>query len=140
MAALPQFMGQNRCELGLPVAPIDLFRSSIMAEHDAAVKKHLGQVPQGQAVAQAPQHHQRDHVARILGPVQHSGAALIELRAAVPAAETAIALGGPVPPLGYRHRPAAHAFHPELPIHPPIIGPYLQPPPLVTRANLWRER
>jgi hypothetical protein len=54
MAALPQVAGQDRCKLGLLVPSIDLLRSSIIAEHDAAVKKHLGQVPQGQAVAQAP--------------------------------------------------------------------------------------
>ena len=53
-----------------------------MAEHDAADQEHLGQVAQGELVAKPPEHHERDDVARILGPVQQAAAALVELLAA----------------------------------------------------------
>jgi hypothetical protein len=37
-----------------------------VAEHEAADEEHLGQVPQGELVAQAPEHHERDDIAGIL--------------------------------------------------------------------------
>src|SRR5688500_11022322 len=49
--------------------------------------------PQGELVAQAPEHHERDDVAGILGPVQPAAGTFIELLAAGAAAEAAIALG-----------------------------------------------
>ncbi len=68
---------------------------------------------QGQAVAQPPQHHEGDDVARVLRPVQLAATALVELLAAIPAAEPAIALGGALRPLRHRRRVAAHAVHPR---------------------------
>src|SRR4051812_31630079 len=65
-----------------------------MTEDDAALEKHLGQVAQGQAVAQPPQHYECNDVGGILGVVQQPTAALVVLLAAAPAAEPAIALGG----------------------------------------------
>jgi hypothetical protein len=37
--ALPKFTRQRRCELGLPVP------NRLVAKHDAAEEKHLGQIP-----------------------------------------------------------------------------------------------
>ena len=62
-----------RRELGFPIA------NRLIAEHEAADQEHLGQIPQTQFVAQPPEHHERDHVARILRPVQQTGAALVQL-------------------------------------------------------------
>ena len=58
-----------------------------VTEDDPALEKHLGQVAQGQPVAQPPQHHESDDVARILGPVQHGVSAFVELLATRTAAE-----------------------------------------------------
>src|SRR4051794_4626678 len=52
-----------------------------------------GQITEGQAVAQAPQHHGGDDVGGVLGVVQHATAAFVELLAAVSAAEPAVAPG-----------------------------------------------
>jgi hypothetical protein len=84
-----------------------------MAEHDATHGKHLGQVPQAQFVAQAPEHHERDDIGRILGPVQQSVGALIELLAARAAAEAAIALGGALRSLRDGLRATIQAPHPR---------------------------
>ena len=92
-APLPKFAGQDRREFRLP------FADGLVAEDDAAVEEHLAQVAQGQAVAQAPQHHERDDVRGILSSVQQAGAALIELLATVAAAKPTVALGGALRPL-----------------------------------------
>ncbi len=73
--ALAQTFGQQRRQLGFPVP------HRLMAEHDAAVEEHLAKVAQGQAVAQPPQHHEGDDVGGVLRPVEHPGAALVELLA-----------------------------------------------------------
>jgi hypothetical protein len=65
--------------------------SPTIAEDDATLEEHLAQVAQGQAVAQVPEHHERDAIGRVLGPVQQAGASLVELLAAIPAAEPMIA-------------------------------------------------
>src|SRR3712207_1662204 len=78
-----EFAGQDRRELRLPVP------HGLVAEHDAAEEEHLAEVPQGQAVAQTPEHHQGDDVARVPRPVEHPGTALVELLAAGAAAEPA---------------------------------------------------
>src|SRR5437764_1211850 len=66
----------------------------LMAEYDTAHGEHLGQVAQAQLVAQAPEHHERDDVGRILRPIQHRAGAFVELLAAGPATGSA---GSPVP-------------------------------------------
>src|SRR5688572_30539163 len=48
--ASAQLLGQGRRELGLPLP------NGLMTEHDAAHGEHLGQIPQGELVAQAPEH------------------------------------------------------------------------------------
>ena len=87
----------------------------LMAEHDAADQKHLGEIAQAELVAQAPEHHERDDVARILRPVQQAGAALVELLAALAAAESAISLSRALRPLRHSRRTAAQAPHPRPP-------------------------
>jgi hypothetical protein len=106
---LSEFAGQDGRELYFPIP------NGFVAEDDPTLEEHLAEVAQGQAVAQSPQHHQRDHVARVLGPVQQAGAALVELLAAITAAEPALALDGAVQPLGDSGRAAADAFHPQDP-------------------------
>ena len=56
VSALAEFVGQDRRELRSPVA------DRLVAEHEAALEEHLAEVAQGQAVAQAPQHHEGDDV------------------------------------------------------------------------------
>src|SRR4051794_38110048 len=124
--APPQILGQGRRELGLPLP------DGLIAEHGAAHGKHLGQIPQGQFVAQAPEHHEGDDVGRILRPVQQRVGALVELLAAVSAAEPAIALGGTLGPLRHSFRPAFQAPHPRPP--PRERRPYTRPSPRRPRA------
>src|SRR3954468_7328947 len=87
-----------------------------MAEHDAAHGEHLGQTAQAQLVAQAPEHHERDDIGRILGPVQQGAGAFVELLAARTAAEPAIALGGALRSLRDGFRAAFQAPHPRPPL------------------------
>ena len=54
----------------------------LVAKYDAADQEHLGKIAQAELVAEAPEHHERDDVARVLRPVQQAGAALNELPAA----------------------------------------------------------
>ena len=82
-----------------------------MAEHEAADEEHLGQVTQGELVAQAPEHHERDDVARVLGSVQQAAGALVELLAAPTAAEAAIALGRALGALRHCRRAAPDTPH-----------------------------
>src|SRR5215217_3391396 len=103
-----QLIGQNGREFRFPVA------DGLVAEDDAALEEHLAEVVQREAVAQAPEHHERDDVARILGPVQHAAAALIELPAAVAAAKAPVALRRAIPPLRGGRRATVDAFHPGL--------------------------
>src|SRR6186713_1827318 len=102
-APLTEFVRKDWGELRLP------FPDGFVTEHDTADEEHLGQVAQGQPVAQTPEHHERDDVARVLGPVQHAGAAFVELLAAFAAAEPAIALGRVLRPLRNSRRTAAQA-------------------------------
>src|SRR5919202_5086398 len=74
-AALPEFSGQDRGQLGFPVP------DSFVAEHDAALQEHLAEILQREAVAQAPEHHEGDDVVRVLVPVQQAADALVELTA-----------------------------------------------------------
>src|SRR4051812_43603948 len=108
--APPQLLGQGGGELGFPVP------DGLIAEHDAAHSEHLGQIPQGQFVAQAPEHHEGDDIGGILGPVQHTAAALVELLAARTAAEPAVALGGALGALCHSFRSAFQAPHSRHPL------------------------
>jgi len=63
-SASPEILRQCGRELGLPIA------DRLIAEYDAADQEHLDEIPQTELVAQPPKHHERDHVARVLRPVQ----------------------------------------------------------------------
>ena len=127
--APPQLLGQGGGELRLPRA------HRLVAEHEAADEEHLGQVPQGELVAQAPEHHERDDVARVLGPVQPAAGALVELLAACAAAEAAIALSRALGPLRHCFRPAPYAAHP---IHPAVRAGHI-PRPIRVSQGWWHE-
>jgi hypothetical protein len=79
LAPSAQGLGEQRRQLGFPVS--DCF----MAEHQAAQKQDLRQVPQAEFHPQPPQHDQKDHVSWQLKPVQHRAGPLIEAPPAAPA-------------------------------------------------------
>jgi hypothetical protein len=81
-----QVLSQCWGEFGFPIT------DGLIAEDEPADQEHLGQVPQGELVAKPPEHHESNDITRVLGSVQEAGAALVELLAAVTAAEPAIAL------------------------------------------------
>jgi hypothetical protein len=91
--AVPAFGRQDGGQLCRPLS------NGLVAEDDAALEDHLAELLQREAVAQAPEHDQGDDVGRILGPVQHAGAALIERPATVAAAKAPITLDRAVLPL-----------------------------------------
>src|SRR3954454_13723320 len=125
-----QLLGQGRGEFGFPLP--DRF----IAEHDAAHGEHLGQIAQAQLVAQAPEHHEGDDVGGILGPVQQSVGALVELLAARTAAEPAIALGGALRSLRDGLRAAFYTPHPR----PPFCERRaLYPTEPASARGQWRE-
>jgi hypothetical protein len=92
-------------QLRLPVA------DGFMAHLDPAQSHDLAQVAQGQPVAQPAEHDEGNDVAWQRGPVQHAATALVELPAAVPAAEAAIAARRHPSPLRHRHGLTPHAVH-----------------------------
>ncbi len=100
-----KLLHQHRCELRLPGA------GGFMAEHEAALEEHLGQVTQSQAVTQPPQHHAGDDVRWVLGVVQQPSATLVELFASVVAAKSTVALGGALRPLRDLCQAAGHTIH-----------------------------
>src|SRR6185437_6884908 len=100
-----EILGQCRRELRLPVA------HCLVAEHETADQEHLGQIPQAEFVAEPPEHHEGDDVARVLRPVQQTRAALVKLLRAIEAAETAIALGRALRPFPDGCRLAFRATH-----------------------------
>src|SRR6186713_2917357 len=108
-APLTEFVRKDWGELRLP------FPDRLVTEHDTADEEHLGQVAQGQSVAQTPEHHESDDVARVLGPVQHPGTAFVELLAAIPAAEPPVSLGRALRPLRHRRRTAVQTLHSRSP-------------------------
>ena len=129
--AAAKMIDQRRCELRLPLA------HRFMTELDAAKKEHLGQIAQAEFVAEPPEHHERDDIGGILGPVQNAAGAFIELFAAIAAAEAPITLGGTFPPLRHRHaitRDAPH--HPNLASEPTDIPPQVGSHPRIAK---WRE-
>jgi hypothetical protein len=77
-----------------------------------------------------------DDVGGIPGSVKQAVAALVELLAAHPAAETAVILDGAPGPHRNSRRPARHAPHPSRP--PQNATPYLNP--VSGDQTVWRER
>ena len=69
----------------------------------------------GATSAQAPEHHERDDVGRILRPVQLGAGALVELPPARAAAEPTVAFGGVIGALCHCRRPALDTPHSRLP-------------------------
>jgi len=120
MPALAEFLAHDRQQLRFPIP------DGLVAQLDAAQQQDLAQVAQRQSTAQAAEHHEGDDVAGQADPVQHSAAALIELPAAVPAAEPAITLGCDLWPLGHSLRATADTLHPIHPISntaaPTLLG------------------
>jgi hypothetical protein len=110
LSSPPEILGQCRRELRLPIA------NGLVAEHKAADQEHLGQITQTEFVAEPPEHHESDHVTRVLRPVQQTGATLVELLRAIEAAEPAIALRRALGPFPDRCRPASWATHPARPL------------------------
>jgi hypothetical protein len=98
-----------------------------VANLDPAQRHDLAQVAQGQPVAQPAEHHEGNDVARQRGPVQHAATALVELPAAVPAAEAAIAARRHLSPLRHRHGLTPHAVHLDTP--PAVTLPILRRAP-----------
>jgi hypothetical protein len=90
-----------------------------VAHFDASQEQDLAQVSQGQAVAQAAEHHEGDDVAGQAGPIEHSAAALIELATAVSTTEPAIALCCDLRPFRHSFRAAANTVHFVHPISKP---------------------
>ncbi len=82
----PEILRQCRRELCLPIA------NGLIAEREATDQEHLGQISQAELVAEPPEHHKSDDIARVLRPVQQAGAPLLELLRAGQAAEPPIAL------------------------------------------------
>ena len=93
--ALAQRLAHHEQQLRLP--PPDGF----MADGKPAPQHNLAQVPQCQPVAQPAEHHECDDVARRLGTIEDTVAALVELPVAVLAPEPTIALRCQVQPLGH---------------------------------------
>ena len=73
-APLAEFVRQNGRELRLPLA------DRLVTEHDTADEEHLGQIAKAQPIAQTPEDHERDDIARVLGPVQDSAVRSLNCR------------------------------------------------------------
>ena len=129
-SATAQTFSQYGRELGFPVA------DRLVTEHDAADQEHLRQVAQAEFIAQPPEHHERDDVGRILGPVQQAPAALIELLAASATAKSAVTLSGPLAPFRNGCRAAPNAPHLS---DAPGRGAYIQAVSIWTGGPLARE-
>src|ERR1700733_14313266 len=122
--SLSQVLGKRWRQLGLPIA------HRFIAEDESASQEHLCQIPQAQLVPLPPEHHECDDIARILRTVEHTGAALVELFAAVPAQVPAVALRCPLRPLADSRRSTYRAPH-SIPI--PTISRQRAP------STRWRE-
>ena len=109
VTAPAECLGENRREPRLPLA------DRLTAEDDAAPEEHLSQVTQGQAVAKAPEDHEGNHVRRVLSMVQQPAATLVELLAALTAAEPTVAPGRALRPLRHGGGAAGHTVHPHFP-------------------------
>ena len=126
----PETFCQRRGELGFP------FADRLMAEHHTAQGKHLRQIAKGKFVAQAPEHHEGDDVGRVLRPVQHGAATLIELLPALATAEPAIALA-----VRSGRSVIAAELHPthRIPSAPPVSGEPI-PGHAHGAQSRWRKR
>src|SRR5260370_11069368 len=83
---LAQRLAHHRQQLRFPLPDAFVADGEPPQEHD------LAEIPQGQPVAQPPEHHERDNVARQRCSIENTLAALVELLAAVSAPEPTIAL------------------------------------------------
>jgi hypothetical protein len=61
-----------------------------MGEDDATLQKHFRQVTQTQLVPMAPQHHETDHISRILKIVEQRACSFIERPLAIATAKAAV--------------------------------------------------
>jgi hypothetical protein len=102
---LAESIFHNRQQLRLPVP------NGLTDHHEPAQQEDFAQIPEGQPVAQTAEDHEAYNVARQAGPVQHAAAALVELLAAVPAAEPPVALSCDLPTLRDRRRSAADTIY-----------------------------
>jgi hypothetical protein len=93
---LAQRLTDHRQQLRLPLP------DALVAHGEPAQEQDLAEIPQCQPVAQPAEHHERYDVARQRRSIADTVAALVELLAAVPAAEPTIALCCQVWPLGHR--------------------------------------
>src|SRR3984893_8323818 len=85
-----QVLSQCWGKFGFPIP------HGLIAEDEPADQEHFRQIPQAELVAKPPEHHESNDITRVLGSVQEAGAALVELLAAITAAEPAIALRRPL--------------------------------------------
>jgi len=82
--AAAKLIDQRRREFRLPLT------DRLRAELDPAKEKHFGQISQAQFVTETPEHNERDDVGWIVGAVQNTAAALVELLAARAATKTPV--------------------------------------------------
>src|SRR5579872_1144964 len=112
LATSAQLLRQGGRELRLPIA------NRLVGEHEATGQEHLSQISQAEFVTESPKHHERNHIARILHPVQQATTPFVELLRAVQTTETAIALRGAFRALLDGKRSAFRAAHVALPLKP----------------------
>ena len=115
---LAQFVADDGKQLRFP-GP-----GGFMADLDPAQCQDLAQVTQRQPA----EHHEGDDVAGQAGPVQHTGAALVELPPAGLATEPVIAASRDLEPLGHQARATVNAVHPVRPVVHPLPQAYLRRP------------
>src|ERR1700722_15786529 len=101
----PEVVDQAWRQLRLPVP--DRF----IAEFDSPDQEYFRQITQAQLLAEAPDEHERDHVGRVLGAVQDSAAALIELLSTSTAPEAPVTPRRPLWSFGNLLRVALDAPH-----------------------------
>ena len=68
----PELLGEQQGKALLPLA------HGLMDEHEAKLQKYLGEMPQAQLVAEAPEHDRQDDVRRVLKKVEGCSSALVE--------------------------------------------------------------
>src|SRR5919109_2508055 len=82
-----------------------------MCEHDPSLEKYLRQVPQAQPVAEAPQHHQADHIGGILEPMIGRAGSLINPPLAGATAQATVPQLRPIRALNSSGRLTVRACH-----------------------------
>ena len=66
LSASPKFLCQSGRQFRFPIA------DRLVGEYDATDQEHLGEISQTEFGAEPPEHHESNHVARILRPVSAS--------------------------------------------------------------------